>query len=368
VRRDRADWFATRPEGVGGRRAVDWRLVDEVVARPAWAEVVGARASEEAARRPRPQGPGCPLPPLAKEQSSDAIHYRHVDVGLDHRAGVARITVKGPAAPPPSDVTGLHDLGADFWSLAATRELDDLILDLRTNAPQIGTWVIRTEGDAQGVLAHDRLLLDHRDDWLAREILLYLGRTLKRLDVSPHSLIALVEPGSCFAGSLLELALAADRTYHLDGPLEDGGDDPPATVVGDANLGPLPMGNGLTRLQSRLSGDADAVARAAARAGEPVGAAEAVDLGLATFSPDDLDWEDEVRIAVEERASFSPDALTGLEANLRFVGPETLETKIFGRLSAWQNWIFTRPNAAGPDGALRSYGTGRRPDYDRKRA
>lgn len=251
-----------------------------------------------------------------------------------------------------------------------TRELDDLILDLRTNETEIGTWLVRTVGDAERVLSYDRLLLEHRDDWLVNETLLYLKRTFKRLDVTSRSLIALVEPGSCFAGSLLELALAADRTYHLAGSPDAVGEAPAvATVsVGPANLGPFPMGNGLTRLESRFFGNEDARRAVEKRVGEALVAEEARHLGLVTFAPDDLDWDDEIRIAVEERTSFSPDALTGLEANLRFVGPETVETKIFGRLSAWQNWIFTRPSAAGQDGALRRYGTGQRARFERERA
>jgi benzoyl-CoA-dihydrodiol lyase len=250
------------------------------------------------------------------------------------------------------------------------RELDDLILDLRTNETEIGTWVFKTVGDASRVLAYDELLLAHYEsDWLAREIVLYWKRTLKRLDVTSRSLIALIEPGSCFAGSLLELALAADRSYMLFGVFEDVNADaaPAAVTVGQANLGPLPLGNGLTRLQTRFLGDAESLAAAEKSAGSPLEAEEAEKLGLVTFAPDDIDWDEEVRIAVEERASFSPDALTGLEANYRFAGPETVETKIFGRLTAWQNWIFYRPNASGPDGALRAYGTGKRADFDRKR-
>jgi benzoyl-CoA-dihydrodiol lyase len=250
-----------------------------------------------------------------------------------------------------------------------TRELDDLILDLRTNEPELGTWVLRTEGDPARVLSHDRFLLDNADDWLANEIVHYLKRTLKRLDVTSRSLIALIEPGSCFAGSLLELALAADRSFQLSGVFEDVRPAAaPATItVGGLNLGPLPMGNGLTRLATRYLGDDDGLAAVRAAAGTPLEAGEAERLGLVTFAPDDIDWADEVRIALEERASFSPDALTGLEANYRFAGPETLETKIFGRLTAWQNWIFHRPNASGADGALRRFGTGQRAEFDRKR-
>jgi benzoyl-CoA-dihydrodiol lyase len=365
-----ADFFSTRSEGVGGRRAVEWRLVDEVVPRPAWDETVAQRAAELAARSSRPSdGVGIALTTLVKEVGDASIAYPHVSAALDRETGVAHITVRGPATPPPATSAELHDLGPSFWTLAVVRELDDLILDLRTNESEIGTWVFHTVGDPRIVLAFDHFLLENQDDWLAKEILLYLKRTLKRLDVTSRSLISLVEPGSCFAGSLLELVLASDRSFQLSGMVEEGEDEAePATLtVGAANLGPLPMGNGLSRLQSRFFGDDAALAEATARLGEPVGGEEALEIGLVTFAPDDIDWEDEVRIALEERSSFSPDALTGLEANLRFVGPETLETKIFSRLTAWQNWIFVRPNASGPEGALRRYGTGQRATFDRKR-
>ena len=365
VRRDLADWFATRPEGLTGRKAAAWRLVDEAVPRPRWAETVAARAAEFAAGSERPAGAvGIELTPLEKKRTADEVDYRYVQARLDRDRGCAEITVRGPAGPPPERID------ADFWTLAVTRELDDLILDLRTNEVDLGTWVWRTSGDPAAVLAHDAWLLDRADDWLAREVVLYLKRTLKRLDVTSRSLIALIEPGSCFAGSMLELALAADRSYHLFGVFEDGpdgsADAEPATVtVGPMNLGPLPMGNGLTRLQARFFGDPAALAAVAV--GRAVEAEDAERLGLVTFAPDDIDWAEEVRIAVEERAAFSPDALSGMEANFRFVGPETTETKIFGRLSAWQNWIFHRPNASGPDGALRRFGTGQRAEFDRKR-
>jgi benzoyl-CoA-dihydrodiol lyase len=246
------------------------------------------------------------------------------------------------------------------------RELDDLILDLRTNEAGVGTWVLRTDGDPQRVLAYDRLLLENREDWLVQEIVGYLKRTLKRLDMTSRSLIALIEPGSCFVGSLLELALAADRSYML----ASGSEDTETALLGvnEMNLGPLPMANGLTRLQTRFFGDPDALAAAEARRGELLAAPDAEGLGLVTFAPDDLDWDEEVRMAIEERSSFSPDALTGMEANCRFAGPETMETKIFGRLSAWQNWIFTRPNASGPEGALTRYGSGQRASFRKERA
>jgi benzoyl-CoA-dihydrodiol lyase len=360
VRRDLADWFATRPEGVTGRKAVDYRLVDEAVPRPRWDEAVAARAAE-LADKPRPEH-GIALPRLEKSRSDGAIAYRYVRAELDRPQGIAAITVSGPDRAPD-----LGD-GADFWTLAMTRELDDLILDLRTNELELGTWVLRTAGDADRVLAHDAVLLAD-DGWLAGEIRHYLKRTLKRLDVTSRSLIALVEPGSCFAGSLLEIALAADRSFALIGAFEDVDPDAePARIHPTAmNLGALPMGNGLSRLETRFCGDDAAYQAAADRAGTDVSAAEAEKLGLVTTAADDIDWADEVRICLEERASFSPDALTGLEANYRFAGPETMETKIFGRLTAWQNWIFTRPNAAGPEGALRLFGTGRRAVFDQKR-
>ncbi len=370
VRRDLADYFATRAEGIGGKKAVQWRLVDEAVPRARWDETVATRAAELAGRSHRPAGAtGIALPPLDKTRGDDEISYRHVTARLDRARAVAEITVRGPGADAPADIAAVHAEGAGFWTLAVTRELDDLILDLRTNELELGTWVLRTEGDPLRVLAHDRLLLDHRDDWLAGEIIHYLKRTLKRLDVTSRSMLALIEPGSCFAGSLLELALAADRSFQLFGVFEevDPDADPATVTVGPMNTGPLPMGNGLTRLQTRYLGDEAGLAEVEKRAGEPLEAEDAERLGLVTFAPDDIDWDEEVRIAVEERASFSPDALTGLEANYRFAGPETMETKIFGRLTAWQNWIFYRPNASGPDGALRRYGTGQRADFDRKR-
>ena len=370
VRRDLADYFATRAEGIGGQKAVTWRLADAAVPRASWAESVAATAAGLAARSgsPRP-GPGIELTPLGKARTGTEIAYRYVTARLDRTRGVADITVSGPDAGPPADAIGMHEQGTGFWSLAVVRELDDLVLDLRTNELELGTWVLRTWGDEARVLAHDRLLLAHRDDWLANEIIHYWKRTLKRLDVTSRSLIALIEPGSCFAGSLLELALAADRSYMLSGLSEDAGADaePARMTVAEMNLGPVPMGNGLTRLATRFYGDESGLVAMEKRAGEPLEAVDAEQLGLVTFAPDDIDWAEEVRIAVEERASFSPDALTGLEANYRFAGPETMETKIFGRLTAWQNWIFTRPNASGPDGALRRYGTGRRAGFDRKR-
>jgi benzoyl-CoA-dihydrodiol lyase len=370
VRRDRADYFSTRSEGLGGARAVTWGLVDESVPRHGWGEAVREKAGELAARSTRPPGgPGCLFTPLGKTRREDQISYRHVTARLDRGAGCVHITVSGPEADPPASAPGIHRQGDAFWPLAMVRELDDLILDLRTNEIELGTWLFRTEGDTGRVLAYDRCLLDHQRDWLAHEIVLYITRTFKRLDVTSRSVIALIEPGSCFAGSLLELALAADRSFQLAGVWEDRSSPaaPAGLTVGPMNLGPLVMGNGLTRLQTRFWGDPAGLQDVEARMGEPLAAEEAEKLGLVTFAPDDIDWDEEVRIAVEERASFSPDALTGLEANCRFAGPETMETKIFGRLAAWQNWIFNRPNAAGPEGALRRFGTGQRPEFDHKR-
>jgi benzoyl-CoA-dihydrodiol lyase len=370
VRRDLADYFSTRPEGIGGKKAVQWRLVDEAVPRPRWEETVTERAAELTSRSGRPDNTaGVTLTPLGKTRADDAIGYSLVSATLNRDAGSVEITVKGPQADPPADIAGAIGQGAGFWPLAVTRELDDLILDLRTNEPELGTWVFRTEGEARRVLAYDDLLLAQADDWFANEVLHYLKRTLRRLDVTSRSLLAVIEPGSCFAGSLLELALAADRSFQLAGVFQDTDPDadPAAITLGDVNFGPLTMSNGLTRLQTRFWGDEASLVAAGKRRGAPLEAEDAADLGLITFAPDDIDWDEEIRIAIEERASFSPDALTGLEANYRFAGPETLETKIFGRLSAWQNWIFNRPSASGPDGALRRFGTGHRASFDRKR-
>jgi benzoyl-CoA-dihydrodiol lyase len=368
VRRDRADFFCTLEEGIKGPRAVEWRLVDEVVPRSRLAEATKQRAAELAARTDRPAGArGITLDPLARRIEGDRIAYTHVTCAIDRGQGVAEITVAGPTAAPPADAAGIHAAGPRFWPLAVARELDDLILHLRTNEEEIGLWVLRTTGGADLVEAHDRALLAHEADWLVREIRLYLKRTLKRLDVSSRSIFALIEPGSCFAGTLLELALAADRVFMLEGLRE--GDARPAAVVRltQMNFGAYPTVNGLTRLESRFLEESGRVDDLKGRIGEDLDAAAASEAGLVTFTPDDIDWEDEVRIAIEERAAFSPDALTGMEASLRFGGPETLESKIFARLSAWQNWIFQRPNAVGPKGALKVYGTGERGDFDRRR-
>ena len=368
VRRDRADVFCTLEEGIKGRRAVEWGLVDEVVPRSKLDEVIKRRAAEVAARTDRPaDARGIVLAPLARSIEGDRIAYGHVTCEIDRTRGVAEITVRAPGSPPPADASGVHALGAAFWPLGLARELDDLILHLRTNEDEIGVWVIRTVGSPETVEACDRLLVDHAADWLVREVRLYLKRVFKRLDVSSRSIFALIEPGSCFTGTLLELALAADRSYMLDGARE-GDTKAPATVrLTRMNFGACPMVNGLTRLESRFLGEPGRVDDLKGRIGHDMEAAAAGNAGLVTLTPDDIDWNDEVRIAIEERVAFSPDALTGMEASLRFGGPETLESKIFARLSAWQNWIFQRPNAVGPKGALRVYGTGERGDFDRRR-
>ena len=372
VRKDLADVVATRSEGVRGRTAQAWRLVDETAPPSRFAGTVREAALAAAARSRRlPGGPGVRLPPLARQVGDDAISYPNVTADLDRAAGLVTITVRGPRDEAPAGAEGMHELGASFWPLAMCRELDDLILWLRTNEVELGTWVVRTSGDAAAVARHEHLIeATAGEDWLAGEIRLFLKRTLKRLDVTSRSLIALIEPGSCFAGPLLELALACDRQYMLDGLPEDAGESagPAAIILTAGNFGAYPMANGLSRLATRCYGEPARLAKLEQETGRPIEAAEALELGLVTFAPDDLDWDDEVRIALEERASLSPDALTGMEANLRFPGPETMETKIFARLTAWQNWIFTRPNAAGPDGALRRYGTGQRAEFDRKRA
>jgi benzoyl-CoA-dihydrodiol lyase len=369
VRRDRADVFATRAEGIKGRQAVEWGLVDAVAPRSRFDELVRERAQARAAASDRADGgPGVPLVPLEIAIAEDALRYGVVSVDIDRALGVAGITVHAPPGPEPSHPAELLAAGSSAWLLAAARQLDDAILRLRFNEPEIGTWVLRTEGDPGLVVAAEELLApESSDHWLVREIRLYWSRTLKRLDLSARTLVALIDPGSCFAGLLAELALAADRSFMLDGTRPDR-DLPAAQLrLTAANDGWFPMSNGLSRLATRFWGDDAAVEAARAQVGKDLLAAEAADAGLVTFAPDEIDWDDEVRLTLEERAAFSPDALTGMEANLRFAGPETMETKVFGRLSAWQNWIFQRPNAVGSEGALRRFGTGSRPSYDRER-
>ena len=368
VRHDHADYFCTTSEGMRGKRAVDWLLIDELVPGSRFDETVAERAAEFAAKSDRPRdAKGIALTPLKRTIEADRIVYDHVAIDIDREASTATITIQAPGEAPPSDPAAIHAAGAAFWPLALARQLDDAIMQLRLNEQTVGTWVFKTTGNADLVEAADKALIDNAGDWLVREITLYLKRTLKRIDVSARSMIALIEPGSCFVGSLLDIALASDRSYMLDGAFE-GSNLPAATVrLTGMNFGPLPMPNGLGRLESRLLADPTRLDTAGERIGEDLEAVDAEELGLVTFTPDDIDWEDEVRIAIEERASFSPDALTGMEASLRFAGPETLETKIFGRLSAWQNWIFLRPNAASADGALKLYGTGKKSRFDKQR-
>jgi benzoyl-CoA-dihydrodiol lyase len=368
VRRDLADVFCTTEEGVRGRKAVDWRLVDEVVTRSKWDEAVKARAKALAGRSDRPRdGKGVTLSALERRAENGALAYSHVRVEIERERGVAGIIVQGPAQGAPASADAAQALGSAFWPLTVARELEDAILNLRFNEPKLGVVLLRTEGDAQAVLDHDRFLAAQQDHWLIREIRHYLKRVLKRLDVTARSLIAVIEPGSCFAGSLAELAFAADRSLMLIGTRE--GDNRPAATVAlsEANFGLYPMGNGLTRLATRFLADPRHVERAKEKVGAPLGAEAAAGLGLITAAVEDFDWDDELRVMIEARAGFSPDALSAMEANLRFAGPETLETKIFGRLSAWQNWIFQRPNAVAADGALKRYGSGIQPSFDRER-
>jgi benzoyl-CoA-dihydrodiol lyase len=367
VRRDRADLFCSTEEGVRGRRAVEWRLVDEVVPPSAWEARVRERALAAAAAsdRPGPGTPGVALTPLHRRFEETGVHYRHVRVAFDRAAGRAEVTVAGPATPPPATPEAMRDAG--FWPLAVARELDDALMHLRLNEPELGLLVLRTEGDPALVLAHDAVLEADPQDWFLREVRHNLKRVLKRLDMTSRSLIALVEPGSCFAGTLAELAFAADRSVMLIGA-RGGENRPAATLALSAlNFGAYPMGNGLTRLEARFWGEPESVDALRPRQGEALAAETAEALGLVTLAFDETDWDDEVRIMLEERASFSPDALTAMEANLRFVGPETMETRIFGRLTAWQNWVFQRANAAGEQGALKLYGSGVQPTFDRQR-
>ena len=370
VRRDRADFFCTTEEGVKGKRAVEWALVDEVVPRSRLAEAAQTHARALAAKTDRPRNaPGVALRQIRRTIATDGelVRYDHVTARIERRRGLAEVTILGPGEAPPADAAAAIAQGDQFWPLAVARELDDLILHLRTNEDAIGLWVFKTEGAADTVETYDRLLLGHPGDWFLREVRLYLKRVFKRIDVSSRSMFALIEPGSCFAGTLLELALAADRSYMLHGT-RPGDSAPPAAIrLTAANFGAYPMINGLSRLATRFLAEPGRVDDLKGRAGQDLDAAAAAEAGLVTFTPDDIDWDDEVRLALESRAAFSPDALTGMEASLRFAGPETLESKIFGRLSAWQNWIFQRPNAVGPKGALQVYGTGERSDFDRRR-
>ena len=363
VRHDLADIFCTTAEGVRGQKAKDWRLVDDIAKPAVFAQKVRERALALAAGSNRPEGAkGVALSPLERRIEADALRYRFVDVQIDRARRTATFTVRAPDAPQPADAAGIEAMGAAWWPLQMGRELDDAILSMRTNELDIGTWLLRTEGATAAVLAVDAVLLTQRDNWLVRETIGLLRRALGRLDVSSRSLFALIEPGSCFAGTLLELALACDRSYHL--ALPDEPERTPVIVVDEVNFGLYPMVTEQTRLERRFYAEAAALDAVRGAIGRPLDADAAFALGLVTSNPDDIDWADEIRIAIEERVAMSPDALTGLEANLRFNGPETMLTRVFGRLTAWQNWIFQRPNAVGERGALKVYGKGERAAFD----
>jgi benzoyl-CoA-dihydrodiol lyase len=362
VRRDLADFFSTLVEGVKGKRAVQWKLVDAVYPTSQFRDAVQKRARELAATSDRPAaGPGITLNALNPVVADGSLTYSAVTLTINREKRTADLTVRAPSGPQPSTPDEIVKAGDQFWPLRAFRELDDALLRLRVNEPEVGTVVIRTVGDTAAVLAIDRTLVAHQSHWLVREITLFMKRTLKRVDLTARTFFAFIEPGSAFAGSLFELALAADRSYMFHDDNEEN-----IVALSPMNFGPLTMSNGLTRFETRFLGDAAKLAELQAHE-EPFNAADADEAGLVTFAPDEIDWDDEVRQAVEARAAFSPDAMTGLEANLRFAGPETMETKIFGRLTAWQNWIFQRPNAVGPKGALQSYGQQGRPEFDWKR-
>ncbi|MSQ70589.1 MAG: benzoyl-CoA-dihydrodiol lyase [Betaproteobacteria bacterium] len=366
VRRDLADVFCTTSEGVRADRARAWRLVDHLAKPQAFKDAVKERvAALAAASRRTGTGQGVSLPVIGRRSDSDGYHYEHVDVSLNRKTRIATLTVSAPTRAQPVDLAGILAAGASWWPLAMARELDDAILMLRTNDLEIGTWVLQTRGNADAVLNCDASMLAHRDNWFVAETIGMLRRTLARLDVSSRTLFAIADQASCFAGTLLELALAADRSYLLELPDDEAG--APRISLSEANFGLYPMLNNLSRIDNRFSEEAGPIAAARARIGTPLPAKLAHELGLVTYTPDDLDWEDEVRLAIEERASLSPDALTGMEASLRFGGRETMETRIFARLSAWQNWIFNRPNAVGEHGALKVFGTGSKAKFNWER-
>jgi len=366
VRHDRADIFCTVVEGIRGERAKQWRLVDEVVKPNQFEQAVQARALELAAQSDRPDGAkGVALERIERTDREDGIDYETVEVSIDRAKRTATFVVKAPGGAEPTTLDAIVEAGAQWWPLRFARELDDAILSMRTNELEIGTWNFKTSGDASAVLAADAMLLAHRDHWFVRETIGMLRRTLARIDVSSRSLFALIEPGSCFAGTFAEFAFAADRTYMAALPANE--EDEPAITLSEVNFGLYPMVTGQSRIARRFYEDSETIEAVRAQIGVPVRAVQAERLGLVTASPDDIDWADEIRLALEERAAMSPDALTGLEANLRFNGAETMETRIFGRLSAWQNWIFNRPNAVGEKGALKVYGKGSKAQFDAAR-
>jgi len=368
VRRDHADYFCTIEEGIKGKRAVAWRLVDEIAPNSKLEARIAERVKQFAAASKRnASGQGIALTKLDRTIDQNGIRYGFVSVDIDRPGRTATISIQAPEAAPPADIDGLIALGASFWPLQVARELDDAILHLRINELEIAMVVFKSHGERANVLACDALLEADKMHWLVNEIRQYWKRVLKRIDVTSRTLVTLVEPGSCFAGTLAELVFAADRSYMLIGSRQGDNRAPPSIELSAMNFGPYPMSHGLTRLQSRFQADPSDLERARGSIGKALDAGEAEALGLVTFALDDIDWDDEIRVFFEERASFSPDSLTGMEANLRFVGPETMESKIFARLTAWQNWIFQRPNAVGEDGALRRYGTGERPRFDMTR-
>ncbi len=368
VRRDHADFFCTIEEGIKGKRAVQWRLVDEIVSNSKLEAKVAERAKEFAASSMRAgEGQGIALKPLKREFTGTGIRYGFVDVEINRDQRIATITIKAPEKDPPADVAGMTAQGAAFWPLQVARELDDAILHLRINELEIAMLVFKSHGERTRVLAYDTFLEANKSNWLVNEIRHYWKRVLKRIDVTSRTLVTLVEPGSCFVGTLAELVFASDRSYMLIGEKQGDNRAPAEIILSSANFGPYPMSHGLTRLESRFQADPSDVDTAKARIGEALDAETAEELGLVTFALDDIDWDDEVRVFFEERTSFSPDGLTGMEANLRFAGPETMESKIFSRLTAWQNWIFQRPNAVGEHGALQRYGTGVKAQFDMTR-
>jgi benzoyl-CoA-dihydrodiol lyase len=368
VRRDHADFFCTIEEGIKGKRAVQWRLVDEIAPNSKLEGKLAERVKEFAAKSTRNgSGKGLALTPLRRTIDDSAIRYGFVSVDIDRAARIATISIKAPETAVPADIDGMIAQGAAFWPMQVARELDDAILHLRINELGIAMLVFKSHGDRANVISYDAFLEANKVHWLVNEIRHYWKRVLKRIDVTSRTLVTLIEPGSCFVGTLAELVFAADRSYMLIGQKQGDNRPPPAIELTAMNFGPYPMSHGLTRLQSRFQADPSDVERAQASIGKALDAEEAEELGLVTFALDDIDWDDEVRVFLEERTSFSPDSLTGMEANLRFVGPETMESKIFSRLTAWQNWIFQRPNAVGEEGALRRYGTGQKAQFDMTR-
>src|SRR5690606_19672823 len=368
VRHDHADIFCTLVEGVRGQRAKDWKLVDEVVKPARFQETIHARAQELAQQQGSDSSAGLQgvaLTPLEKHETADSLHYKYVTVDIDRAGKFATFTLRGPDSALPDSIEAIMQAGMAWWPLQMARELDDAILSMRTNELDSGLWLIKTAGSADAVLQSDDILLNHKDHWFVRETLGLLRRTLARLDVSSRSLFALVDEGSCFAGSLLEAALACDRIYMLTLPDDEA--RTPHLTVGPINFGFLPMVTRQSRLARRFYDDGSSLEAVKAMAGKPLDGDQAEQAGLVTYALDDIDWDEEVRIAIEERVSMSPDALTGMEANLRFNGPENMWTRIFGRLTAWQNWIFIRPNAVGEKGALKLYGKGEKPNFDRNR-